>query len=255
MGFSNLLNQLLMSASKEVQMSGSASPTVVTNMGTMRLQDIPFWSKVTLRGFSGFNDPKTGASLMKVKGLDVVGGGSGSLDLIADTEIMNPSNVAASMGALSLDMYTAGDGTCSIPDGSKEDCGYYNIQKQDCLAKGCCWSPPTHSEAGFFWCYHSDTVRLGTLHIDNFALQANSDGTYVNSFPHVKATYTPPVGSSAAAGRKFLSNFVNGVSQKVLIRGFSAGTNIPLLGPAISSFKTSSTAPGLVNNRLLQKGL
>jgi hypothetical protein len=202
--FSKVIKQLLLTPQKEIKMSGTASPTVLTNMGTLSLKSVPFSSSATLRGFNGFADPNTGKSLMQVNSLDVVGGKDGNMNLVVDAQVVNPSNVAASMGAVSLELWTSGDGAA---------------------------------------------VKLGTLQIDDFSLGANNDGTAVTHFPKIQAVYTPPTGSPSAeaAGRKFLSNFVQGVAQAVEIRGAVDGssTNIKLLKLALESFKTTSTAPGL----------
>merc|ERR1712232_278304 len=154
---------------------------------------------------------------------------------------------------MSLELWTSDGGTCALSEQDKQECGYTGISEQDCSAKGCCWSSTSHLQ-----CYQSNTVKLGTLKIDNFALKADSKVPVVTNFPNVKAIYTPPTGSDAAvaAGRKFLSNFVQGSDQKVIIRGAKDGSssNIALLKPGLEAFTTSRTAPGLVKNRLVVQG-
>merc|ERR1719271_301082 len=109
------------------------------------------------------------------------------------------------------------------------------------------------------WTSESNTVKLSTLQIDNFALKADSKVQVVTNFPNLKAIYTPPTGSDAAvaAGRRFLSNFVQGTDQKVILRGAKDGSSssIGLLKPGLEAFTTSSLAPGLVKNRLVVRGL
>jgi len=209
-----LIQDLLLSPTKELKMTGTASPIAITNMGKMKLTNTPFSGKTLARGFNAFKDLKTGASLMKVMNLDVVGGKDGSLNLESDCEVTNPSNVAASLGAVTLELWTTEGGV---------------------------WP----------------SVKVGLLHIDDFALGANFDGTYVTKFKKLKVTYTAPTGSGAAAGRNFLSQFVAGKVQNVVVRGpkDGSGSNIGLLKQALQNFKTSSSAPGLVKNRLLEQGI
>merc|ERR1740130_2407793 len=247
-GFQQLVKELLTTPSKLIQMTGTASPTVLSNLGTLHLLKTPFSSKAMVRGYNAFNDPKTGKSLMAVNSIDVVGGGDGSLKLDVDCSVTNPTNVAASMGSMGLELWTADPGSCSIPDNKKQNCGAVDINAQGCAALQCCWSNR---------CFMPDTVLLAELQIADFSLKANYDGTYVTRFPKVQATFTMPTGAGAAAGRKFLSNFVMGKSQTVHIRAKTdgSGTPIGLLKPAISSFATISTAPGLQKHNLLLKGL
>jgi len=91
-GFSNLLKELMLTKSKDVLLAGTASPHAITNMGEMQFEDVPFSGKTTLVGFNSFQDG-SGKPLMKVTGLDVTGGSSGSLDLSIDVEVTNPSIV------------------------------------------------------------------------------------------------------------------------------------------------------------------
>jgi len=132
--------------------------------------------------------------------------------------------------------------------------------EKDCTAKGCCWY--LQKIPG---CLYKNTVKLGVLTIPNFALTANLNGTSVTTFSKLKAIYTkppgsdlqPPPGSDAAAGRKFLSDFVQGLAQTVVIRGAAdgSGTSIDLLKAAVAGFRTTSTAPGLKEHNLLQRGI
>jgi hypothetical protein len=76
-------------------------------MGTLQLADVPFQGDTLMYGFNAFLDPKTAAPLMKIDKIDVVGGAGDALQLSVDFEVMNPSNVAPSMGRLTLELWTS----------------------------------------------------------------------------------------------------------------------------------------------------
>lgn len=43
--------------------------------------------------------------------------------------------------------------TCSVPSGSKQDCGYMGVDANSCQARGCCWQPLSPG-SGEPWCYY-----------------------------------------------------------------------------------------------------
>lgn len=104
--FQGLVKDLLVGPSKAVQMKGTASPQASMNFGTLQLADIPFEGDTTMTGFNGFVDPKTGQSLMKIDKIDVSGGEAGILHMLVDFEVTNPSNVAPTMGQITLELWT-----------------------------------------------------------------------------------------------------------------------------------------------------
>merc|ERR1712157_405440 len=121
---------------------------------------------------------------------------------------------------MSFELWTSSSGMCRSTDVTlRRACPY--IDEASCITSACCWGESNTTGPR---CYHQDAVKLGKLTIDNFALGANLAGTYVTHFPKVKAVYTPPSGSYAAAGRKFLSSFVQGKDQTVMIRGAADGS-------------------------------
>lgn len=105
------------------------------------------------------------------------------------------------------------------------------------------------------WSPGSEQFKLGALYIPDFKLNANSQGTAVTKFSRLQATYRIPSGSAAAVSRAFLSNFVQGISQNLSIRGTADGTPMHLLKPAMSNFVTSSAVPGSKQNRMLIRSL
>jgi len=49
---------------------------------------------------------------------------------------------------------------CKFVEGHKRrECGFAGMSSQDCLDKGCCWSP-LESSSKHPWCHHSE----GTFH-------------------------------------------------------------------------------------------
>ncbi|GMH61196.1 hypothetical protein TrST_g12762 [Triparma strigata] len=108
------------------------------------------------------------------------------------------------------------------------------------------------------WTYNETHVggfetKIGTVTIEEFTLEANTDRNAVTRFTNVKAQYVTPDGDHAKrAGDLFLSNFVSGVDQKARIKGNpdGSGTDIDLLKPALKILSSSSDVPGLVGNVL-----
>jgi len=196
--------ELLKSKAVSWRLKADASVTAGAMGAHYTFNGVPFDKQVSIRGFNAF------ASDMKVLGLDVVGERDGTLLMVAQAEVTNPSNIAMSMGPLSLELWTALPG--------------------------------------------SEQVKLGDMHIEDFAIKANSQGTAVTRFPKVMATVTKS-SLSAAGGRAFLSNFVQGTAQTVNIHGTADGTQMKLMKASIAGFKTTSSVPGLVKHRLLQRSL
>jgi len=45
------------------------------------------------------------------------------------------------------------NGQCDVSESSRQECGYYGIQEQECMNEGCCWR--TSGSWGVPWCYNS----------------------------------------------------------------------------------------------------
>lgn len=70
-------------------------------VGPITFQGIPFDKEILLQGFDAFADG------IKVLGLDVIGGQDGIIRMSMDCEVVNPSNIKASLGPLTLELWTA----------------------------------------------------------------------------------------------------------------------------------------------------
>jgi hypothetical protein len=102
----DLLSDLLTTEGKRVWMSGWASPHVSTNMGILKLTEIPFSSNTIMYGFNSFKDLYTGKPLMQIENLDIVSGVEGQLNLLINASVSNPSNIAPSMGKIVLQLWS-----------------------------------------------------------------------------------------------------------------------------------------------------
>jgi hypothetical protein len=98
-----------------------------------------------------------------------------------------------------------------------------------------------------------DDVKLGTVHLDDFTLNGNAQGTAITVFPNVQASFIPRNGMSveANASRAFLSNWLQGKSQSVSIRGSAESTSMSHMKAAMAKLKTNCAVAGLVNHNLL----
>jgi len=45
------------------------------------------------------------------------------------------------------------NGQCDVSESSRQECGYYGINEQQCMNEGCCWR--TSGTGGVPWCYNS----------------------------------------------------------------------------------------------------
>jgi hypothetical protein len=85
------------------RLKGEASLTSKVMGISATFHNVPIDKTVTFKGFNSFKN------LMKVTSLDVIGGSSDALIMSVDTDVTNPSNIAASMGSLSLEMWVHGE--------------------------------------------------------------------------------------------------------------------------------------------------
>jgi len=107
------------------------------------------------------------------------------------------------------------------------------------------------------WTISAKPVKLGEMHLADFALNGNPQGSAVTKFSKVKATYSvpPPSSSGAPAARAFLSKFALGKDQKVMLRGTAASSPMRLMKQSLVNFTTFTVVPGLVKNRLLSRSV
>jgi hypothetical protein len=196
-------NKMLMNKTIKWRLKGEAS---VSAMG-VTFHNVPFDKEVAFMGFNGFADS------MLVHSLDVLGGGPDGLNMVANVQVSNPSNIEASMGPLQLELWTLD-------------------------------SPP---------------VKLGFLNMSDFSINGSAKPGAITNFPAIRAVYNPPTAPKSAtdAARRFLSNFVTGKDQKVMIRGFANSTPLKHLQASMAKFSTTSIVPGLPSprNRLLKQGV
>ena len=58
--------------------------------------------------------------------------------------------------------------TCVVEDSSKVDCGYAGINSDECVAKGCCWSPAGTNSATP-WCFNAVTDSQTGYNLDSLS--------------------------------------------------------------------------------------
>jgi hypothetical protein len=92
---------LLSSSSVSWRMTAEASVTASV-MGISPTFKVPFDKEIPIKSFNSF------ASDMKVHGLDVTGSANGTVSMVVDCEVTNPSIIAASMGPVSMELWTQG---------------------------------------------------------------------------------------------------------------------------------------------------
>jgi len=85
------------------------------------------------------------------------------------------------------------------------------------------------------------SVKLGSVTVDDFALVPGE-----NYFSGVEGVYQTPL-NSPQAGVDFLSNYMSGFNQRVLLKGAADGssTNIDLLKEALAAFNSATELEGL----------
>eukprot|EP00833_Pecoramyces_ruminatium_P013762 jgi/Orpsp1_1/1187794/evm.model.d7180000060246.1 len=57
-----------------------------------------------------------------------------------------------------------GNKSCEVDESSRTDCGYYGINKNQCIERGCCWSES--STAGVPWCFNAKSSSSQTIEDD-----------------------------------------------------------------------------------------
>jgi hypothetical protein len=149
------------------------------------------------------------AGRLMVRQIDVVDGRPNALRMSVLIAVDNPTNLLVALGSLSLEMRT-GD----------------------------------------------NEVRLGTSTIGNFELTAATLPANASSSsgpPQLAITellfscafFTSPTSQPSSPDVMFLANFINGVSQPLLLVGSQQSTPVQLLQPAMDGFQAVTTVPGL----------